>query len=322
MFVFNKYDTKAGIVFLICMMLAAACCIPVMAKDSTEDKDKVMKDKIVYDESWEYASYSEIHTGKSFLYHTGQSPAKGITVCVNAGHGTKGGSSVSTRCHPDGSPKLVSGSTASGQTKSPAISEGMTFPDGTNEGEATLSLAIILRDKLLAEGYDVLMIRRKPDIQLDNVARTVMANNNADCHIALHYDSTESDKGAFYMSVPDVDSYREMEPVKSTWEDSHKLGDALIDGLEKEDIKIFGDGTMAMDLTQTSYSTIPSVDLEVGDGGSDISEDTQNQIADGILKGLNKYYEDKNKEKKKEKTKKAGKGKQNKKNKKTGKDKK
>ena len=46
-------------------------------------------------------------------------------------------------------------------------------------------MAEILRDALLDEGFDVLMIRDEEDVQLDNVARTVMANNIADCHIAF-----------------------------------------------------------------------------------------------------------------------------------------
>lgn len=69
-----------------------------------------------------------------------------------------------------------------------------------------------MKDKLLAEGYDVVMIREEEDVQLDNVARTVIANNTADIHISLHWDSTTSDKGCFFMSVPDHRSYRAMEP--------------------------------------------------------------------------------------------------------------
>lgn len=37
---------------------------------------------------------------------------KNKTVCVNAGHGTKGGESVKTLCHPDGSSKVTGGSTS------------------------------------------------------------------------------------------------------------------------------------------------------------------------------------------------------------------
>ena len=50
----------------------------------------------------------------------------------------------------------------------------------------------------------MLMVRDGKDVQLDNVARTVICNNVADCHIALHWDSDglSYDKGCFYASVP------------------------------------------------------------------------------------------------------------------------
>lgn len=60
---------------------------------------------------------------------------------------------------------------------------GMTFNDGTAESTVTLQMAQILKDKLLAQGYDVLMVRNSDDVQLDNVARTVLCNNVADCHL-------------------------------------------------------------------------------------------------------------------------------------------
>ena len=61
----------------------------------------------------------------------------------------------------------------------------MTFYDGTSESEVTFRMAQILRDRLLSQGYDVLMVRDGADVQLDNVARTVICNNVADCHISL-----------------------------------------------------------------------------------------------------------------------------------------
>ena len=36
-----------------------------------------------------------------------------------------------------------------------AVSGGMTFADGTPESKVTLSMAKILKDKLLVAGYDV-----------------------------------------------------------------------------------------------------------------------------------------------------------------------
>ncbi len=240
--------------------------------------------------SWKYADYSKINSGTAYLYRSDSASRKGITVCVNAGHGTSGGSSVSTLCHPDGSPKVTGGSTAAGATTATAVSAGMNFNDGTAESKVTLALANVLKDKLLAAGYDVLMTRTGDDVQLDNIARTVIANNMADCHIALHWDSTDYDKGAFYCSVPSNSSYRSMEPVASHWQSHNALGSALISGLQSAGVKIFSSGSMEMDLTQTSYSTVPSVDIELGDKASDHSDATLNQLANGLLAGINQYF--------------------------------
>ena len=48
---------------------------------------------------------------------------------------------------------------------------------------------------------------------------------------------------------------------------------------------------MAMDLTQTSYSTIPSVDIELGDTASDHSSATLNTLADGLAEGIDQFFE-------------------------------
>ena len=245
---------------------------------------------ISLDPSWKYAEFSKINSGSATLYRSQASSKKNITICVNAGHGTAGGSSVKTLCHPDGTPKVTGGTTGAGATSAVAVSGGMTFADGTAESKVTLSMALILKDKLLAAGYDVLLIRESDDVQLDNVARTVIANNASDCHIALHWDSTANDKGAVYMSVPKVDSYRNMEPVKSNWEKHNALGESLVAGLKGAGVKIFSGGSMAMDLTQTSYSPVPSVDIELGDKASDHGKAALSLLADGLVAGINQYF--------------------------------
>lgn len=245
---------------------------------------------ITVDSSWRFAEFSMIKTGAATLYRSAAENRKGITVCVNAGHGTNGGGSVKTLCHPDGTPKVTGGSTGAGAVKAIAVSSGMTFKDGTPERDVTLALALALKPKLLAAGYDVVMIRESSDVQLDNIARTVIANNTADCHIALHWDSSESDKGAFYMSVPNIASYRAMEPVASNWQKHNNLGENLISGLRGAGVKIFSGGSMEMDLTQTSYSTVPSVDIELGDKVSDHSAGTMEILANGLLAGINSFF--------------------------------
>ena len=239
-----------------------------------------------------YAEFSVINSDSAILYTNHYENANGITVCVNAGHGTSGGGSVRTQCHPDGTPKVTGGTNAEGSVTAMAVSSGMTFADGTEERAVTLAEALILRDMLFDAGYNVLMIREGEDIQLDNVARTVLANTFADCHIAIHWDSTDWDKGCYYMSVPKVESYLNMEPVSYTWEKSEKFGDCLIEGLRNAGNKIFESGAMEADLTQTSYSSIPSVDIELGDHVSDHSEETLKKLAEGLLQGVDLYFAD------------------------------
>lgn len=247
-------------------------------------------EEIAFDKSWKYADKAKITGGSARLYRSDAENRKNITVCINAGHGTKDGTREKTQCHPDGSPTVITGSTTAGATEAAAISDGTVMKNGDMEAVATLKAALKVKDELLKNGYDVLMIRESDDVQLDNIARTLIADNYADAHIALHYDSTDTDKGIFYWSVPDEGGYRDMEPVRTYWRMHEKLGKSLIYGLKKSGFKTFGDGTLPMDLTQTSYSTIPSVGLEIGDTVSDYSNKTLSKVADGIVTGLDHFF--------------------------------
>ncbi len=245
-------------------------------------------DEIVIDASWEYADHAQIDDDTARLYRA-SSDRKDIIISVNAGHGTKGGQSVKTYCHPDKSPKTTGGSTPAGSVKAPAVTGGMTFNDGTREATVTLACAEYLKDALLEEGYDVLMLRYDDDAQLDNVARTVMSNNIADCMISLHWDGDglTYDKGCFYISVPE--KLKSMQPVASYWQEHDALGEALIDALRDNGYKISGAGHMSIDLTQMSYSTIPSVDIELGNGASAHDDTTLQGLAQAIAEGTDEY---------------------------------
>lgn len=246
-------------------------------------------EQIALDPGWLYADSSKINSGTAALYRAADN-RKNTVIGVNAGHGTKGGQSVKTYCHPDKSPKVTGGSTSSGSLEAPAVSGGMTFSNGASEASITLKTAQILRDKLLAKGYDVLMLRDGSDVQLDNVARTVIANNTAACHIAIHFDGDglNYDKGCFYASTPDA--LKGMEPVASHWQQHEALGAALIGGLKGAGCKINGGGSMAIDLTQTSYSTVPSVDIELGNQASATDDASLAKLADGLLRGIESFF--------------------------------
>ena len=245
--------------------------------------------QVSLNKEWKYADESAINSGCAVMYKATKN-RKDITVGVNAGHGTNGGASVKTFCHPDHTAKLTGGSTASGAIKAAAVSGGMAFVDGTKESTVTLKTAQYLKDMLLEEGYDVLMLRDGEDVQLDNVARTVICNNCADCHIAIHFDGDglTYDKGCFYMSTPD--GLKDKEPVASTWQKSEELGKNLIQGLSDKGCKIKKTPNMVIDLTQTSYSMVPSIDIELGNQCSDHSDAALKKLAEGLSAGINQYF--------------------------------
>ena len=292
-----KKKLRAFAVLLTFMMLVSGVSTDTQAKTNQKEIEKSdthtecaykNKEKIYLDKKWKYADHAKITSGYAVFYKAKKN-RKGIIVGINAGHGTGNVGSTKTLCHPDGSPKVTGGTTRAGSTSAIAVSGGMTFRDGTKESTVTLKMAKILNTKLLAEGYDVLMIRNSKDVQLDNIARTVICNNVADCHIALHWDGDglKYDKGCFYIGVPE--KLKSMKPVKNHWKEHEALGKALIKGLEKEKVKINGKGRMAIDLTQTSYSTIPSVDIELGNQSSDHSDKTLETLADGLTRGVKKF---------------------------------
>ena len=233
----KRKTNRKAITFLLAMVLfLTASCGDVSVQAATKKASAKTtetssfyknKQKIYLDSSWKYADHAKITSGYAVMY-TAKKNRKDIVIAVNAGHGTKGGSSVKTLCHPDGSPKLTGGTTQAGAIQAVAVSDGMTFHDETAERDVTLRMAKILKKKLLAEGYDVLMVRDGKDVQLDNVARTVICNNVADCHIALHWDSDglRYDKGAFAISVPK--GLKKKKPVSSYWEQHEALGAALV----------------------------------------------------------------------------------------------
>ena len=246
-------------------------------------------EEIYLDPSWKFSDYSVINSGCAVMYKA-VGVRKNITVGVNAGHGTEGGTSQKTYCHPDMTPKVTGGSTKAGSITAVCVSSGMAFNDGTEEKSVNLRTAQLLRDKLLENGYDVLMIRDGEDVQLDNIARTVICNNAADCHISLHWDGDDLDydKGVFYISVPDGIKY--LDNVADTWEEDERLGESLVSALADGGYDLFNGGSLDIDLTQSSYTTIPSVDVELGNQCSDHSDENLARIASLLAAGIDDYF--------------------------------
>ncbi len=260
--------------------------------------DPVIVKKVYLNKDYQYATFSVINSGYATLYMINKKIVpnyKGKVVAVNAGHGVKGGSRKKTFSHPDFTPKVSGGSTKEGAIYSYAISDGMVFLNGIQESVVNLLVAIKLRDKLINEGYTVLMMREDENSHLDNISRTVIANEYADCHLSIHFDSTAKDKGIFYVKPVSNKSFLEMEPLKSNYDNIVKLGDCLIAAFREKNEKIWrNEGILPGDLTQIAFSTNASVDIELGDRASIVDEARADALADGLLLGIQKFFDLKN----------------------------
>ncbi len=245
-------------------------------------------EEVSLDSSWEYADHAAIGSGSAVLYRSAND-RKDIVVAVNAGHGTLGGEEKTVYCHPDGSPKVTHGSNPKGSYKAVAVAVGMIFAGGKTEAEVTLDVARKLRDRLLSGGYDVLMIRDSDDVQLDNVARTVIANNMSDCLVSIHFDgdALNYDKGFFYIPVPD--EIKDMEPVAGVWKEHERLGAALEKGLKQTGCSRYDGRVDALELTQTCYAKVPAAVVELGNARSDISDEALQKYANGLAAGIEEY---------------------------------
>ena len=244
---------------------------------------------ISLDKSWLYADHTSVNSGAAVFYRA-TSNRKGIIVAINAGHGTSGSYNYYNLSHPDGSPKTTGGSTAAGNIWTVCDNYGMSFNDGASENNVVLNVAGYLRNKLLAKGYDVLMLRDEEYCQLDVVSRTVIANNIADCHISIDYDGDglSYDKGAFYCSVPD--GIKGMYPTSTIWQQDNYLGECMIAGLANVGVGIYSGRQIPIDLMQTSYSTIPSVDIELGNQCTAHDTGTLSWYADGLAAGVDMFF--------------------------------
>lgn len=267
----------------------------VTENDNNNDTTPLYTTKKIYiDFSAPYATYSIINDGYAVLYQLKKNKVsnyKNKTIAVNAGHGTKGGATFKTFAHPDFTPKVTGGANAAGSILSAAVSAGMTFENGMTEANANLVVAYLLKDKLLDSGYSVLMIRENDDCRLDNIARTVIANENADAHVSIHFDSTTSDKGIFYIVPYNDANYLNMEPLKSNVKNIKALGDCIIKAYRDMGEKIWKErGTLQGDLTQLSFSTNASVDIELGDRKTVVTKERAEIFAEGIARGIDNYF--------------------------------
>jgi len=162
------------------------------------------------------------------------------------------------------------------------------------EYELNLLVSLKLRERLIEEGYEVLMTRTIHDVSISNKERAEMANDaEADIFIRIHANGSENQDKKGVMTIhPSEDNPF----VSHLSEESLRLSTVLHDEMIRE-TQSQSAGIYAMDnMVGINWSKIPVSIVELGymsNAEEDLklsTEEYQMQLVEGIVKGIKKYF--------------------------------
>lgn len=216
----------------------------------------------------------------SMAYGDAPKPLSGFVICVDPGHGNSSNKEKEAIAPNSNLLKagFVSGTSGSVYT----------------EAEVNLSVGLMLKEKLIAQGATVIMTREGAEATLSNVGRAKLANDaNADLAIRIHCDgSTSSQAMGMSMLVPGKE-YVSEDLVNA----SYKIGEVMLNKVIEQTGASSRGIVTRNDLTGFNWSMVPSVLLEMG-FMTNPQEDAllgsvqyQEKIADGITEAILGLYQ-------------------------------
>lgn len=178
-----------------------------------------------------------------------ENTAKKMIICIDPGHQAERDSRGEPVSPGSGSLKArVSAGTVGVATKNP-------------EYKVNLEAALILKEMLDEDKYDVVMTRETNEVNISNIERAKLANKaNADITVRIHCDSVlDGSKTGATILIPS----RKCINACNIYEDSSSFANILKEKLKGENIKVNGVFERA-DITGFNWSEVPVVILEMG----------------------------------------------------------
>ena len=161
------------------------------------------------------------------------------------------------------------------------------------EYELTLEISLKLKEALIDEGYEVLMIREQNDVNISNAERAKIANDSADIFIRIHANGSED---SFVRGITTLCPSSENEYCSEIYEDSYALSKCILENL----VESTSDNDLGIsevdNMTGINYCTIPVSIVEVGfltNPETDEllnTDDYQDKVVSVIVDGINNYY--------------------------------
>lgn len=165
---------------------------------------------------------------------------------------------------------------------------------GIPEFQLNLDVALMVRERLVAQGYDVIMTRENNETAISNAERATLANDmGADISVRIHANGSEDPgvNGALILVGSKDNPY-----VGNLYDNSYRLGESVLNAYCEET----GMQNMGIQINDTmtgiNWSKVPVIILEMGfmtneqDDLNMSNADYRIRMADGIVKGINAYY--------------------------------
>lgn len=205
-----------------------------------------------------------------------------FTVCIDPGHQAK--------ANLEGEP-IGPGATE----KKPKVTGGATGTStGQPEHDVVLAIAVVLRERLEAQGVRVVMTRTAASVDISNAERATMANEAAvDLFVRIHADgNTDSSVRGISTLYPGGNEW-----VAGIEEESRTAAEALHRAVVKATSARDRGIVQRADLSGFNWATVPSVLVECG-FLSNPDEDRlladaeyREKVAEGLAEGIEAYLD-------------------------------